>query len=822
MNKSAYTISDIARILEVEGSFSPCSIDALLLDSRLYLGNLHSLFFAIKSKKNDGHNYIPHLYDRGLRNFVVSAEFDSTPFPEGNFLRVADPLFALQKLASIHRDAFEIPVIGITGSNGKTIVKEWLFQLLHSNFDIIRSPRSYNSQVGVPLSLWQIKPKHQMAIIECGISEKGEMSKLAEIVSPTIGIFTNIGEAHQENFSSLAKKAAEKAKLFQNCEVVISCYDHTIVQEALSGFRIKKKLTWGGKGADLEITQVNQSKEKTELEGNFDGQKSSITFPFIDEASIENACHCWLICLLLNLSAKEISHRMAALSPVAMRLEKRAGIHHSTIINDSYNSDLTSLNIALDFLKMQSKGQEQVLILSDILQTTEKPELLYPAIAKNIAERNVTKFIGIGRDLSAFKNSFQDINSTFYISTQEFLIDFDTRQLEHKSILIKGARHFKFEKIVDRFEQKSHETIMEIDLNKMVDNLDYIKGLLKPSTKIMAMVKASAYGSGSAEIAATLQFNGVEYLAVAYADEGISLRESGITLPILVLNPSSAAYDAMIRRDLEPQLYSFQTLRNFLELLKIHSEKTPFPVHIKMNTGMNRLGFDEEDIAELAETLKSNSHLITVKSVFSHLAASDAKEFDSFSKNQITVFLRHCNHLKELGVQSFLKHILNSNGIMRHPYGQLDMVRLGLGLYGLSSNEKFRNNLKPIARLKTTLSQIRKVARDEGIGYSPNERTEADKRIGIIAIGYADGIPRLLGNKNGHVIVKGQKAPFLGNICMDMSMIDITGIECIEGDEVEIFGQQNSIYDLATSAKTIPYEILTNVSNRVKRVFFKE
>ncbi|MEM9053613.1 MAG: UDP-N-acetylmuramoyl-tripeptide--D-alanyl-D-alanine ligase, partial [Bacteroidota bacterium] len=541
MNKSAYTISDIARILEVGGSFSSQSIDTLLLDSRLFSGNLNSLFFAIKSKKNDGHNYISHLYERGLRNFVVSDEFDSTLFPGGNFLKVADPLSALQKLSLSHRHSFKIPVIGITGSNGKTIVKEWLFQLLHSDFNIARSPRSYNSQVGVPLSLWQMKPKHEMAIIECGISEKGEMSKLAEIVAPTIGIFTNIGEAHQENFSSLSEKAAEKAKLFQNCEVVISCFDHPIVREALNGVSIKRNLTWGAKGADLEITQVNRSKEKTELEGDFDGQKSTISIPFIDEASIENACHCWLACLHLGLSPEQISERMSTLSPVAMRLEKRAGIHHSTIINDSYNSDLTSLNIALDFLKMQSKGQEKVLILSDILQSTENPETLYPAIARNLIKRNISKFIGVGRDLSTFKNSFEGIESSFYVSTQEFLDDFDTRQLEHKSVLIKGARHFKFEKIVDRFEQKSHETIMEIDLNKMVDNLNYTRSLLTPSTKIMAMVKASAYGSGSAEIAATLQYNGVEYLAVAYADEGISLRESGITLPILVLNPSSAA-----------------------------------------------------------------------------------------------------------------------------------------------------------------------------------------------------------------------------------------------------------------------------------------
>jgi len=821
MDKSSYTLGDIARTLDNESSSSQI-IDTLLIDSRAYTGNPNALFFALKSEKNDGHKYISQLFERGLRNFVVAMGFDSSVYREGHFFKVENPLASLQKIAFTHRFKFDIPVVGITGSNGKTIVKEWLFQLLHPDHRIIRSPRSYNSQIGVALSLWQMKKKHEMALIECGISMAGEMQKLAKMVSPTIGIFTNIGEAHQENFSNLKEKAEEKAKLFSNADMVICCSDHQFVRTALENCGVRKILTWGKKSSDLHIKQVTRKGDKTALQGVYKGQNVSVDIPFIDDASIENACHCWLMCLDLGISSETISKRMADLSPVAMRLEKRAGIHHSTIINDSYNSDVTSLNIALDFLKLQSRGQDQMLILSDILQTAENPNTLYQSLARRLEKRGITKFIGVGRDLHASRKAFHQIESTFFKDTQSFLDQFDTKELEYKSVLIKGARHFKFEKIVDRFEQKSHETTLEIDLNKMVNNLNFTRSLLHPETKIMAMVKASAYGSGSVEIAATLQYNGVEYLAVAYADEGIALRNAGISLPILVLNPSSTAYDAMVRYDLEPQVYSFQTLQYFLNILKVHSEKTPYPIHIKLNTGMNRLGFDKANLPELIAELKEANHLVSVESIFSHLAASDEEKFDEFSKRQIREFLDCCKEFEQAGIDGFLKHILNSNGIMRHSEGQFDMVRLGLGLYGLSSSDDYRKNLQPIAELKTTLSQVRQVKKGSRIGYSPKSRIEENKTIGIIAIGYADGIPRSLGNGNGGVIINGRTAPFIGHICMDMSMIDVSDIECFEGDKVEIFGQSNSIYNLALASNTIPYEILTNVSQRVKRIFFKE
>ncbi|MFT5903950.1 MAG: alanine racemase [Flammeovirgaceae bacterium] len=824
MSRTSYKLSEIIQIIGAETSIhSDEYIHDLLTDSRTYSGGKGFVFFAINTERNNGHKYIGELYRKGVRIFVVSNPIEEKEFPDANFLRVENTLSALQTLASAHRQKFNYPVLGITGSNGKTIIKEWLFQILQPDISVVRSPRSYNSQIGVPLSLWQMRGNHDLAIIECGISQKGEMTKLERIVKPTIGIFINIGPAHQENFQDYREKALEKMQLFLHTEVLISCGNHEIVQDVISKEYRGKTLTWGqSEDCDLVIKAIDINAEKSTIRGSYQGEILKVTLPFSDNASIENACHCWLFLLHQGLDQNEIIARISALRPIAMRLEKRAGINNCTIINDSYNSDFASLDIALNFLNMQSQGQEKVVILSDILQTGEESEILYGRVAENMRRKKIKFFFGIGSEISNQKHLFEEFDGHFFKDTDEFLHAFNPNEFVELSILLKGARTFRFERIVHRLEAKTHETVMEINLNKMNHNLEYIRSLLKPSVQIMAMVKAFAYGSGSSEVAAALEYSGVDYLAVAYADEGIALRESGIKTPIMVLNPVSSAYDSMIRYGLEPQIYSFLTLEKFKIAMSVHSEQMPYRIHLKVDTGMNRLGFDLTEIDRLSDELLSLKNQVTVYSAFSHLAGSDDEKFDKLTKSQISRFNDACQKLEQKGITGFIRHILNSNGILRHKEAQMDMVRLGLGLYGLSANKKFRKRLQPIGRLKTVLSQIRIAPKGQGIGYSPKHILTSNKRIGIIAMGYADGLPRALGNGNGQVYIHGEMAPFIGNICMDMAMIDLSDIKCNEGDEIEIFGENNSIYDLANNLNTIPYEVLTNISQRVKRVFFKE
>lgn len=824
MSRTSYSIREISEIIGAKAHLVQNEIIYdLLTDSRTYYGGEGFLFFALKTGKNDGHRFIGKLYQKGVRSFVTSDEVLKQQFPDANFLIVKNTLAALQALAAAHRQKFSYPVVGITGSNGKTIVKEWLFQLLQPDKLIVRSPRSFNSQVGVPLSLWLMNEHKNLALIECGISKKGEMKELEKMVKPTTGIFTNVGPAHQENFKNFREKAVEKLALFRGADSLIYCADHEVIREIVAENFEGKPLSWGqDTRANLVVSEIRKNADQTLIRAQFQGQDLEISIPFSDEASIENACHCWLFMLNEGYNPEVIAARLSKLSPIAMRLEKRGGVNRCTIINDSYNSDLASLDIALDFLSMQAQGRKKVLILSDILQSGKGSEDLYSEVADVITRKGITQLIGIGHNISRHRDLFADIDVHTFPNTVSFLESFPESEFADMAILVKGARPFLFERIVNRLEAKMHETVLEIDLNKMNQNLDYIRSLLKPKTKIMAMVKAFAYGSGSAEVAAALEYSGVEYLAVAYADEGVALREAGIKLPIMVLNPESIAYDMMIRYDLEPQIYSFYTLSKFIDALSVHSEKTPYPVHIKINTGMNRLGFEFQEMGDLTKSLTDYTDRIHVHSVFSHLAGSDEEKFDQLTENQMKRYAECCKKLNAGGINGFMRHILNSNGILRHSEAQMDMVRLGLGLYGLSSNKEFREKLKPISRLKTKLSQVRMTPKGEGVGYSPKRRLEKDTRIGVIAMGYADGLPRALGNGKGSVWINGKTAPFVGNICMDMAMIDLTGIEASEGDEVEIFGDKNSIYTLAENLNTIPYEVLTNISQRVKRVYFKE
>ena len=824
-----HSISQIAYVvsgkLHYKGDVSAI-VKHLLIDSRKINSPEDALFFAIKGERNDGHIFIPDLYSKGIKNYIVEklpAEIDT--YSDVNFILVENTLTALQTICAFHRKQFTIPVIGITGSNGKTVVKEWLYQLFREDKNIVRSPKSFNSQVGVPLSVWQIGPEHDLGIFEAGISKTNEMYNLEQIIQPTIGLITNIGEAHSENFENSKQKVKEKLKLFKHSELLIYCKDYTDIQEEIINNPLLSShllLTWSRKGkADLMIGRITKSTSDTEIQAVYKNNFLRIAIPFIDEASTENAIHCWAVMLQLGYENEVIAERMFHLSPVAMRLELKEGINNCSVINDSYNSDLGSLSIALDFLNQQQQHPKKTLILSDILQSGKNEENLYKEVAQLLEKKRVTRLIGIGPAISRQHHLFS-VEKIFFKSIEEFLNQYNHAQFKDETILLKGARAFGFEAISKVIQQKAHETVLEINLNAIVHNLNYYKSKLKADTKIMAMVKAFSYGSGSFEIANILQFHRVDYLAVAYADEGVELRKAGITLPIMVMNPEEQSYDAMIQYNLEPEIYSFRVLNLFEETLK-RSEKNlskNIAIHIKLDTGMHRLGFVEDDINELIVKIKNNRQLV-IKSIFSHLAASDEAEHDGFTHLQI----KKLNEMSEQIIAHFdypiLKHILNSAGISRFPDAQFNMVRLGIGLYGIGTNAE-QNYLQNVSTLKTSISQIKNIPANETIGYSRKGVAKRDTRIATVPIGYADGLSRQLSNGKGKMIVNGKLAPIIGNVCMDMCMIDITDIDANENDEVIVFGEAYPIAQVAQDVGTIPYEVLTNVSRRVKRVYYQE
>ena len=832
-------------------------IEFLLLDSRRLIFPETTLFFALKGQSRDGVRFIPELYRRGVRNFVVSAGPSAEQMGtmiDANIIVVDDTLQALQLLAVWHRKQFSLPVIGITGSNGKTIVKEWLNQLLESEYHIVRSPRSYNSQTGVPLSVWQLAPVFELAIFEAGISRRGEMNKLETMIRPTIGIFTTIGQAHSEGFDSLAEKAIEKLSLFQSAEVLIYCNDQpetvaAITQwmearqregapgqsEAVQG---PKLFSWGhGEGAVVRIEQIEKAGGSTTISGYYGGMQAArpelqaidpgepFTFavPFSDDASIENALHCATLLFYLHLPVETIREKMLWLDPIAMRLELKSGINHCSIINDSYSADLSSLAIALDFLSQQQQHARRTVILSDILESGKPDEELYAEVARALEQKKVHRLIAIGSRIGANASSIWQWFSgecIFLASVEEFRSDIHLLHFRDETILIKGARVFQFEEIDRLLTEKIHQTIMEVNLGAMAQNLRAYRQLLQPATRVMAMVKAFGYGSGSYEIANLLQFHGVDYLGVAYADEGVVLRKGGIRMPIMVMNTESSSFDSLVEYNLEPVIYSFSLLQSFDWWLK-REGVTSFPVHIELETGMNRLGFPAEEMDQLVKVLPTAA--FKVQSAFSHFAASEEAGQDAFSQAQAEAYLQAADRLETALGYSFLLHIANSAAIVRHPQLQLDMVRLGIGLYGIDSADSHRLELTEVSTLKTTIAQIKHLHEGETIGYNRRGIASAGTVIATVRIGYADGYSRRLGNGAGKMWINGHLAPTIGIISMDMTMIDITGIPDVrEGDEVVVFGKELSVRQLATWAQTIPYEILTSVSQRVKRVYFEE
>ena len=830
MNHKTYTGRELAKIMQarlVSPDPDGIWVEDILIDSRKFIRAAKTLFFALKGSRNDGRRYMANLYKKGIRYFVVSDEtMVRKGFDKASFFVVSDTLKALQQLAAFHRGRFDIPVIGITGSNGKTIVKEWLFQLMGNDKNMVRSPKSYNSQIGVPLSVWQMNSGHELAVFEAGISLPDEMEHLQAIIRPTIGIFTNIGEAHNEGFISKAQKIGEKLKLFTRVDTLIYNNGQKELLEVMIRSGILENIgtfTWGSDpDSDLRITEKVSEKGSTTIRATYKGQETDLKIPFADKASIENATHCWAAMLVLGYDQETIEKRMQALTPIAMRLEQREGINNCTIINDAYNSDLNSLAIALDFMGQQNQHRKKAIILSDILQSGRSETELYENVAGLLKQKGIDHIIGIGEAISRNAGLFE-MEKDFFPDTRSFISGFPMASFRNQTILLKGARIFEFERINRLLQQKVHETVFEINLSALVENLNFFRSQLKPETKVMAMVKAFSYGSGSFEIANILQFHQVDYLAVAYVDEGVELRQAGIQLPIMVMNPEEYAFDLMMKYQLEPEIFSFRALRLLGKAIRRNQlpQNKPVKIHLKLETGMHRLGFQQEELDELITRINKNP-LIYVQSAFSHLASSDKPAHDDFSKEQIDQFRRMASRLKEGIPHPFFLHLLNSAGIIRFPEAQFDMVRLGIGLYGISSLPEIAGRLQNVTSLRSEITQIKEVKAGESVGYNRSFVAKESRRIAVVSVGYADGIFRSLGNGNFSFWVHGQPAPVTGDICMDMCMIDVTGIEAKEGDTVIVFNAEHPVTELAAAAQTIPYEVLSRISRRVKRVYFHE
>ena len=834
-----YTFSDIQKIINGRGQIvSPdAEIQQILTDSRNIVFADRSLFFAISGKHHDGNRFIKQAYQEGVRNFILEKDPDDE-IPKANFLIVENSVNALQKLTAYHRSQFSIPVIGITGSNGKTIVKEWIYHLLKIKFDISRSPKSYNSQIGVPLSIWQMDTENDLSIIEAGISLPGEMQLLEKIIHPTIGIITNLGKAHAEGFSDEKEKLKEKLKLFSHCEIVVYRKDYALIDEAIQKNKFKS-VSWSinkNANADVLIKDIERLPDETLFTMEIDLKAVHIKIPFVDEASFENAVHAILTSFIITKkldhtdagAVELITEQAETLPAISMRLELKKGLHNCLLINDVYSADLNSLSIALHFLNQQSEGFKKTVILGDFDETGEDAASLYKKVADLLIANQVENFYGIGSGISKNKNVFEKLNSVFFDSVNQFIEKYPSIHFADQIILLKGARRFQLERISNLLALKTHGTVLKIYLHNLIHNLNTYRSLLKPGVKTMAMVKAFSYGSGQAEIARLLAHNRVDYLAVAYADEGVELRRQGIKTPIMVMNPEPDTFELMFQYHLEPEIYSFRILNIFLESIILKKgmkgveNNSSFPIHLKLDTGMHRLGFEEKNIDTLLSVLKLHPE-IHVAGIFSHLSSADEERQNDFTNGQISLF--HDLSRKIITELNYpvLRHILNSPGISKFPNGQFDMVRLGIGLYGVDPSEALQNKLLNVSSLHTNIAQIKEIEPGESVGYGRSFIAEKNMRIATINIGYADGFSRKMSNGVGKVFINGNYAPVVGRVCMDMTMIDISEIANVkEGDEVELFGEHISISRYAEWQETIPYEIMTGISQRVKRIYLQE
>ncbi len=821
-----YTISRIAEILRLPQPRYPLStVSTLLTDSRSLTYPGESLFFALRTRNNDGHKYIPELYSRGVHNFVVEKVPEQMRnFAEVNFLVVPDVVKALQMIARHHRSLFSAPIVGITGSRGKTTVKEWLYQLLQPDYNIVRSPRSYNSQIGVPLSIWELNYETSLGIFEAGISMPDEMASLQSIIRPNLGIITNITDEHRDGFDSIRTKCAEKVTLLRDCDCIIYNADNELISEAIQSTSMPaQEIAWSLRDSDrpLFISRIDKHQSSTVIDYTYLQSDFSIEIPFTSDADIENAIHCLATMLYLRRPAETIKERMASLTPVGTRLNVIEGVNDCMLIYDSYTSDLHSLTPALDFMaRRATSDRTSTVILSDVTHEDMETSQLYRAIAYLLRRKKVDRFIGIGAEMKRHSRYF-DVNAEFYETTDEFIASISTSDFDHELILIKGANHFHFERLSDILEARQHETVLEVNLDAVIHNYNCFRSRLKPETGIVCMLKASGYGAGSYELAKSLQSQGAAYIAVAVLDEGVDLRKAGITMPIMVLNPKVVNYKTLFSYRLEPEIYSFEILEEIIH----EAEKygiSDYPIHIKLDTGMHRLGFLEKDIPELVAVL-SGQNFVIPRSVFSHLATADCLDMDDYTMSQFDYFDRCCEQLQNGFNHHILRHILNSTGITRFPEHQCDMVRLGICLYGIPTlSDGSQSDLRPVSSLRTVVISIKEWEAGETIGYSRRGVLHRHSRIATIPVGYADGIDRHLGNGRADVLINGHRCPTIGNICMDVCMIDVTDAPCEVGDTVEIFGNGISVCELAERLDTIPYEILTSVSSRVKRVYYRE
>ncbi len=788
------------------------TITDISFDTRKLVAPKNSIFFALKTSRNDGHKYINTAFDKGVRAFVVADDYHSE-IP-ASFIKVGDTLLALQQLAAKHRSNFSNPVLAITGSNGKTTVKEWLTQVLQQEINIASSPRSFNSQIGVPLSLWQIEPQHHLAIIEAGISEVGEMKRLAEMIAPSIGIFTNVGDAHLQNFDDKLHLIREKAVLFSQCEWVVVNGDQKELVNELKKLHLPI-VSWGLEDENDIVVRFVSEQNGTKAHVKFSGDTFEFLIPFTEHSSLENACQVIVTSLKLKIKGDIIQKGISALEPLDMRLQVLKGINNCMLINDAYTADIKALESSLDLAHTYAHNRSKTLIISDFPFGASNT---YQRIQKLIEEKNIKRLITIGIE----ENIAREIHSTAEVfhSKSSFLTQDLNQQFQNEVVVIKGARKYELESIAKRLQLKDHQTVLEINLNAFTENLNYYKKLLHTKTKVMAMVKAFSYGSGSYEVASHLESLGVDYLAVAYADEGIALRKNGIQLPILVLNPEPTAFKSIIRYNLEPEIYSIELLKLFIAELSAH-ELSEFPVHIKLDSGMHRLGIEADEIDLLISHLSENQ-AVHVESIFSHLAASEDSKYDAFTKSQTALFQTNSEKIIQALDYSPLRHICNTAAISRFPNAHFDMVRLGIGLYGISADEKNQNALELAGKLKTTIIQTRIIQQGESLGYGRNFYAENETKIAIIPIGYADGLSRALGNGDFQVKIGNETAPIIGTICMDMAFVDISHCPAKTGDEVVIFDSSETIKKIANTLNTIPYEVLSSISHRVKRIYFAE
>ena len=831
-----YTAKDIAHILDLSvDDAEGVVIEQLLTDSRKLVFPAQTLFFALPGPRRDGHEFIESLYDQGVRGFVVNKQMDLLKWKAyclgAVFFEVSNCLTALQKIATHHRSHFNLPVIGITGSNGKTVVKEWLYQLLNHAYKIVRSPRSYNSQIGVPLSVWKMNDLDELAIFEAGISTTHEMEHLVPIIKPTIGVLTHMGHAHAEGFAGMSQKIHEKLRLFETVETLIygkdQLVEHIDIEAASSIFKCPVTFySWSRTApATLVVTSEISTGNFTELHLLYAGKTHIIELPFTDKASIDNAILCMLTLLALGKNFPFITSGIKQLMPVDMRMQLKKGINGCAFINDSYNLDFDSFVVAGFYLQAQATGRASSIIVSDFAEAGNSSKDLYAKVAKHAVALGIKRFIGIGPQLkknqSVIQNEFSASNTQLYFfeSTTSFLQQFRLQEFSNEIILLKGARVFEFERIAKWLEQKMHETVLEINLTALAHNVKQIQNAIGLSTKLMAVVKAFSYGNGSAEIARTLAAVKTDYLAVAYVDEGVELRRAGIHLPIMVMSPDEAGFEAMVAYGLEPEIYSFEIYEAFQTFLKYQGVEA-YGIHVKINTGMNRLGFEPADATLLAQKLVSDKRMV-VKSVMSHLVASDAPAHDAFTREQVAVFELVCGTLQAQIGYSFIRHIANSHAVQRHPAAGLDMVRVGIGLYGTSATPS--NGFRKVASLKTTIAQIRQVAAGASVGYERAAIMKKDTRIATVRIGYADGYDRRFSAGAGKLYIKGVLCPVVGLVCMDMTMIDVTDVKDISiNDEVEIFGEHIAVETLANWSGINMYEMMSGINARVKRIYIEE